>query len=356
MTTAVPHVAIERVPRSRLGSVGLAQAPFSSVCSDHMFVAEYRDGGWKDAVIRPYGPLPLAPSISALQYGVSVFEGLKAHRTPAGLVGLFRPAANAGRLNRSAARLAMPAVPEALFLEGLRALVRLDAAWVPAHESGGALYIRPCLFSIDESVRVKPAERFLFVIFTFPYGSYYSAPVDALVSERYVRAYPGGTGDIKPAGNYAPGLLADRDAHAEGFHTTMWLDGQERRYIEECGVLNVFFLIDGTVVTPSLNGTILPGVTRDSVLTLLHEMGLSVEERRIAIDDLLDAYDRGVLHECFGTGTAATLSHIGRIRYRDREIRLPPVDQRSVGPAARERLVAIATGRAPDPHGWVEYV
>lgn len=355
MTVAQRPFAIDRAPRSRLGTLDLAHAPFSSVCSDHMLVAEYHDGEWADAAIRPYGPLPLPPSISALQYGVSVFEGLKAHRTPAGDVGLFRPKENATRLQRSAARLAMPAVPEALFLDGLRELVRLDRAWVPAHDAG-ALYVRPCLFSIDESIRVKPAERFLFVIFTFPYGTYYAAPVDALVSDQYVRACRGGTGDVKPSGNYAPGMLGDREAQEVGFQTTMWLDGHERRYIEECGVMNVFFVIGQEVVTPSLSGTILPGVTRDSALTLLRDMGLEVHERRIAIDEVLDAHDRGILHECFGTGTAATLTHIGRIRYRDREITLPAVDQRRIGPAVRDRLVAIATGRAPDPYGWVEQV
>ncbi len=355
MTKAVPQIAIERVPQSRIGTVDLVNAPFSSVCSDHMLKAEYRDGNWQDATIGAYGPLPLPPSISALQYGVSAFEGLKAHRTPANDIVLFRPADNARRLNQSAARLAMPAVTEALFLDGLRGLVRLDRAWVPPGDAG-ALYIRPCLFSLDESVRVKPAERFLFVIFTFPYGAYYAAPVDALVNDTYVRAFPGGTGEIKLAGNYATAMLADRDAQQTGFHTTMWLDGVERRYVEECGVTNVFFVIGNEIVTPTLGGTILPGITRDSVLRLLRDMGFAVHERRVAIDEILDAHDRGMLHECFGTGTAATLSHVGRIRYRDREIILPPVEQRTVGPAVRERLVAIATGRAPDPYGWVEYI
>jgi branched-chain amino acid aminotransferase len=353
----VPRIEIEPVNVTRWRSPDdLVKLPFSSVCSDHMLVCEYRDSAWASATVQAYGPLPLPPSISALQYGVSVFEGLKAHRTPAGDIAIFRPYENARRLNRSAARLAMPDVAERLFLDGLRALLRLDEKWVPAHGQG-ALYIRPCLFSVDESVRVKPADRCLLVTFTFPFGNYYAAPVDVLVTDKYVRAFPGGTGDVKPAGNYAPALLADRDAQQAGFQTVLWLDGVERRYVEECGVMNVFFVLkDGRVITPSLTGTILPGVTRDSVLTLVRDMGLPAEERRISISELFDVSDRGELVECFGTGTAATISHVRSIRWNDRVINLPPVEERRVGPALRERLVRIATGVLPDPYGWLEVI
>jgi branched-chain amino acid aminotransferase len=353
--TIRPHIALERAPSSRLDDVDLAAVPFSSVMSDHMLVAEYHDGAWRSAAIRPYGPLALPPVISALQYGVSVFEGLKAQRTPANDVALFRPSVNAGRLNRSAERLAMPGVPEDLFLDGLRRLLEIDAAWVPPH-GRGALYIRPCLFSIDESVRVKPAERFLFVIVTFPFASYYAAPVDVLVTDRFVRAFPGGTGHVKPAGNYAPGLRADAEALRAGCQTVLWLDGLERRYVEECGVMNVFFVIGDTVATPSLDGTILPGVTRDSVLTLLRDRGLAVEERRIALDEIVAAHDAGQLRECFGTGTAATLVHVKSIRYGDRQIVLPSPDHRPVGSAVREALVGIASGTLADRHGWLERI
>jgi branched-chain amino acid aminotransferase len=204
---------------------------------------------------------------------------------------------------------------------------------------------------------VKPGERFLFNIITFPFGSYYSAPVDVLVTEEFVRAFPGGTGGVKPAGNYAPTLIVDRKAQAGGFSTVMWLDGREHRYIEECGVMNVFFVLkeeDGTsVITPELSGTILPGVTRDSVITLLRDLQVPVQERLIAIDEITTLHRDGRLLEAFGTGTAATLSHIQRIRYRDQDYILPPVEQRSIGPIVREKLVAIATGRAPDKHSWL---
>lgn len=347
---------IERVPQSRAAGLDFASIAFSSVFSDHMLVAEYGDGAWNDPVIQPYGTLPLHPNISALQYGVSVFEGLKAHRTADGRILLFRPHENARRLNRSAARLAMPAVPETVFVTGLRELLKVDQAWVPG-ANVGALYIRPCLFSIDGSVRVKPAEQFLFVIFTFPFGSYYSAPVDVLVTEQYVRAFPGGTGDVKPAGNYAPCLVADQEAHDRGFGTVMWLDGQNRQYVEECGVMNVFFVVQRDsrkhVITPELSGTILPGVTRDTTLQLLRDMGVAVEERRIGIDEILALHHAGRLLECFGTGTAATVSHIRRVRYREEDIVLPPVEERTIGPGVRERLVAIVTGEESDNHNWI---
>jgi branched-chain amino acid aminotransferase len=351
----IPPLTIEPVSRSRVEDVDLSAVAFSSVMSDHMLVAEYADGAWRTAAIRPYGPLALSPVISALQYGVSVFEGSKAQRTPEADVVLFRPAANARRLNRSAERLAMPPVPEELFLDGLRALVRLDAAWVPPH-GRGALYIRPCLFSVDESVRVKPAERFLFVIVTFPFGTYYSAPVDVLVTDRFVRAFPGGTGDVKPAGNYAPAMRADADAQRAGCQTALWLDGRERRYVEECGVMNVFFVIDHTVVTPALEGTILPGVTRDSVITLIRDLDLAVEERRIALEEIFAMHAAGRLRECFGTSTAATLTHVRSIRHGDQQIVLPPIEARRIGPAVREALVGIASGTAPDRHSWLDRV
>ena len=346
---------IDRVAISRVQEIDFATVPFGATFSDHMLSVEFEEGRWSDGLIRPYGPIPLPPSISALQYGISVFEGMKAHKSPAGRPLLFRPRENARRLQRSAARLAMPAVPESLFLDGLRELVRLDQAWIPPAEMG-ALYIRPILFSVDPSIRVKPADRYQFVIFTSPFGAYFSAPVDVLVSERYVRAFPGGTGDTKPAGNYAAALVADQEAREAGFNSVMWLDAQERRYVEECGVMNVFFLLGEDVVTPSLSGTILPGITRDSVITLLRDLGYRVKEDRISMDELLKSYERGELRECFGTGTAATVSHVRRIRYKDLTLELPPIEHRKVGAAVREKLLAVMTGREPDTHGWVESI
>ena len=346
---------MDRVANSRLQDVDFSTLVFGSVFSDHMFTAEFQDDRWSEGLIRPYGPIPLAPNISALQYGVSVFEGMKAHKSADGRPLLFRPRENARRLQRSAARLAMPAIPESLFMEGLRELVRLDQAWIPPADKG-ALYIRPVLFSVDPSIRVKPADRYQFVILTSPFGAYFSAPIDVLVSERYVRAFAGGTGDIKPAGNYAAALLADQEARDAGCNAVMWLDAQERRYVEECGVMNVFFVLGEDVITPPLSGTILPGITRESVITLLRDLGYNVKEDRISMDQLVESYERGELRECFGTGTAATVSHVRRIRYRDQTLDLPAVEERKIGAAVREKLLDVMTGRGPDPHGWVESI
>ncbi len=346
------HIRIERVSESRW-SPEWSEQPFGTSFSDHMLVAEFTDGRWGAPVIKPFGPLPLPPSITSLHYGISAFEGLKAHRAPEGDVLLFRPRENARRFQRSAARLVMAEVPETLFLNGIRELLRVDERWVPPSGSG-ALYIRPVLFSVDPRIGVKAAERFLFVVFTFPFGAYFGSPVDVFVTRRYVRAFPGGTGDTKPAGNYGAALLAEQEARTQGCQSVLWLDGREQRYVEECGVMNVFFVLDDRVVTPELSGTILPGVTRESIITLLRDEGRPVEERRIAIDEVVEAHGEGRLREAFGAGTAATVTHIRRIRCDGQDLVLPPVEERRIGPAIRDRLVAIMSGAAPDPHGWVE--
>jgi branched-chain amino acid aminotransferase len=352
--STITDVHILPTTSSRLSTVDFTNLPFSSVFADHMVVAEYRNGAWQGAEIRPYGPLLLAPNVSSLQYGVSIFEGLKAYRAPSNRVLLFRPWENARRFNRAAQRLAMPDVPESMFLDCVRSLVKLDAGWVPPNGEG-ALYVRPTLFSNDPSLRVKPAESFLFVIFAAPYGTYYAASIDVMVSSRFVRAFDGGTGDVKVAGNYAPTLLADREAHAEGCTTVMWLDAREHRYVEECGALNLFFVVGDRVLTPALSGTFLPGITRDSTMQLLRDSGHTVEERRIAIDDVVDWHAKGLLRECFGTAAAATVSRIGRIRYGARDLVITP-DPRNLAGAVRERLLGIMSGTMPDPYGWVDVI
>lgn len=345
-------VTVTPVTRTRLGERRLEPRSFGTVCCDHMLVADNRDGAWSDVRIEPYVPAPLHPSISALQYGISVFEGHKAFRTVNGEIALFRPHDNCARLRRSCRRLLLPEVPEDLYIEGLRQLIRADEAWVPGADEG-SLYIRPCVFATDASIRVGPPATCRFVIFTCAVGHYYPEPLKLLATTDYVRAFPGGTGDVKLAGNYAPALLAEWEAQRRGFHGVLWLDGREHRFVEEAGVMNVFFVIDDVVITPSLGGTILPGITRDSVITLLATMGIEVQERPISIDEVARAYAAGRLRECFGTGTAATLSHIAEIGYRDKILTLPPVADRKVAPAVLARLTALRTGREPDPFGWL---
>ena len=349
MSAVIP---VTPVQSSRRPGLDLGQIQFGSVFSDHMLIARYSDGEWRTAAIEPYRPIPLPASISALQYGVAVFEGLKAFRSVAGDVALFRPHENFRRLETSCRRLVLPEVPKEIFIDGMKQLVGVDRSWVPGSDEG-SLYIRPCVFGIDENIRVRPPSSCLFVMFTCPVGPYYAEPLRLMATTKYVRAFPGGTGDVKPGGNYAAALLAEQEAQQNGYHSTLWLDGREHRYVEEAGVMNIFFVIGGKVVTPNLTGTILPGVTRDSVIALLRDMGTPLEERPILIDEIVEAHRRGQLQECFGTGTAATVAHVSEIGYMNQNLKLPPVDQREIGPAVLEEMNKLRTGRAKDRFGWL---
>jgi branched-chain amino acid aminotransferase len=350
---------VTRAAASRLTEAVREDSPFGSVFADHMLVAEYADGRWSEPEIVPYGPLPMSPALSALHYGQSIFEGFKAYRTPPqgagpGGAALFRIRDNHARLNRSAARLCMPAVPEDIFISGTTALVQLDREWVPTRP-GAALYIRPIYFATDEALSVKPSQRYRFVVLTSPVPPYFSGVVNLVAEERYVRAFPGGTGDIKPAGNYAGAMLAAQEAQAHGFQNVLWLDGTEHRYVEEGGLMNIVFAIDGAVVTPPLTGTILPGIVRESFLTIAREMGHRVEERPIAVDELFSLHAQGRLTEGAGVGTGVAFAPLGRLRWREREIDLSP-SRDSLLSRIADRLDGIRTGKTPDTHGWVTKV
>jgi branched-chain amino acid aminotransferase len=349
MSTPIP---VTRVSSSRLTEALRENSEFGATFSDHMLVADWAGGSWKQPLIVPFGPLSFSPALTPFHYGQAIFEGFKAHRIPNAGVALFRPRENFDRLNRSAVRLAMPEIPESLFLDGVTELVRLDRDWIP-HREGGALYVRPTYFGVDDALLVRPANRFRLIVMTCPVGPYFAQPIRLLAEERFVRAFPGGTGDSKAAGNYAGGLLAARLAQEKGFHNVLWLDGVERRYVEESGVMNVFFVLDGKAITPPLTGTILPGVTRDSALTLLREMSIPVEECQISIDEVLSAHAAGKLSEAFGAGTAAIVAPIACIRYRDRDLQFPATSDSSVAARLRSRLLAIQTGREPDTHNWL---
>ena len=350
--TTIPVV---RTTQSRLTEELRENSPFGTNYSDHMFVADYCDGQWRDARIVPFGPMELSPALTALHYGQSLFEGFKAHRTAGGRIALFRPMANHARLNRTAARLAMPEIPESLFHDGLVELIRIDRDWVPQRD-GGSLYVRPVYFGTDDSLMVRPANRYRLVIFTSPGGPYFAQPIRLLAEQIYVRAFPGGTGDAKTAGNYGGGLLAAKLAQAKGYHNVMWLDGKDRRFIEESGVMNIMFNINGTAITPPLSGTILPGVTRDSVLTLLREMNAKLEERPIAVDEVLAAHAAGVLNEAFGIGTAAIIAPIACIGYRGKDHEIPTGFPEGLAQRLKETLTNMQTGRTPDTHSWLLYV
>jgi branched-chain amino acid aminotransferase len=355
VSTSVASIPVTRTTTPRFSEQLRDSAAFGAVFTDHVLVADYADGKWGDASIVPYGPmlLPAAPAVA--HYGQGIFEGFKVFPMPDGRAAMFRPDANHARMNRTCHRMAMPEIPASLFVEGTAALVRVDRQWIPT-KPGSALYVRPVMFATGEPLGVRPSEKFRFVIEMCPSGPYFSGSVDLIAEDTYVRAFPGGTGAAKCGGNYAGSMLAALEAQKKGFHNVLWLDGMERRYVEEAGLMNVAFVIDGAIVTPPLSGTILPGITRDSVLTLARDLGIAVEERRIAIDEVFDAHAAGRLQGAAGIGTAATIAPIGRLRYKEREMTVDALAPDSPLSRVGAELDAIRTGRTADRHGWMQYV
>ncbi|HCC00437.1 MAG TPA: branched chain amino acid aminotransferase [Ruminococcaceae bacterium] len=328
---------------------------FGDTFTDHMFIMEYDDGqGWHDPRIVPYGPLAIDPAAMVLHYAQEVFEGMKAYRTKDGRVLLFRPEENFKRMNVSNERLCVPAIDEAFALKALTELIKVDKDWVPSLE-GTSLYIRPFIIAVDPHLGVRPAHHYYFVIILSPVSAYYPEglnPVKIYVETQYVRAVKGGMGFTKTGGNYAASLRAQAEAEDQEYTQVLWLDGVERKYIEEVGTMNVFFQIDGKVVTPSLQGSILPGITRKSVLDLLRYWKTPVEERRITIDEIAAAADSGKLDEAFGTGTAAVISPIGELKWKEKHM---PIDNGEIGPLSHKLYTALTDlqwGNAADPFGW----
>lgn len=331
---------------------------FGKLFTDRMFVMEYSiDLGWHSARIEPYGPFALDPACAVLHYAQEIFEGLKAFRRHGGQIALFRPQDNIRRLNRSAARMSMPQVDEAFFLKAIKELVRLEEAWIPRNE-GTSLYIRPTMIATDPYLGVRPSETYLCYVILSPVGAYYSgglAPVKIWISDEYVRVAPGGTGEAKTGGNYASSLKASMEAAQKGYDQVLWLDGVERKYVEEVGSSNICFLYDGKVVTSPLKGTILDGITRRSVLALVKDFGLTVEERALSIDEILDGVNNGRLTEAFGTGTAAVVSPVGQFTYQDRTVSFG--DGKTIGALTMQlyqTLTGIQNGKIEDRHAWNE--
>jgi len=329
---------------------------FGRVFTDHMFLMDGApDRGWHNPRIVPYGPLTLDPSAAVFHYSQEIFEGLKAYRSPRGTILLFRPDMNAARFNRSAARLCMQPVDEAMFLTAIKMLVAVERDWVP-RAPGTSLYIRPAMIATEAFLGVRPAQTYCFFIILSPVGAYYAegfSPVKILVEDRYVRAVKGGMGAAKTGGNYAASLAAGEEAHRRGCAQVLWLDGVERQYVEEVGSMNIAFVLDSELVTPPLTGTILEGVTRDTVLQLAKDWGIGVAERPIAISAVLTAARAGRLREAFGMGTAAVISPVSEFSYQGQSV---TINNGQVGPLAQrlfEEISAIQRGLKPDPHGWV---
>lgn len=328
---------------------------FGTIFTDHMFIMDYEAGkGWHDARIVPYEKISLEPSAMVFHYGQEMFEGLKAYKTEDGRTLLFRPDKNAERTNNTNRRLCIPEIPVEDFVQAVKAVVKVDKAWVPEKE-GTSLYIRPFIIAVDPFLGVRPSNTYMFLIILSPVGSYYPEgldPVKIWIEDEYVRAVKGGIGEAKTGGNYAASLRSQVKAHEEGYSQVLWLDGVNRKYIEEVGAMNIFFKIAGRVITPELTGSILPGVTRDSVMALCREWELPVEERRISIDEVFEAYENSTLEEVFGTGTAAVISPVGHLRW---ENKIMQVQDGSIGPISRrlyDTLTGIQLGKLPDTHNW----
>jgi branched-chain amino acid aminotransferase len=330
---------------------------FGRQFTDRMFVMEYDAGrGWHSARIQPYAPFTLDPAALVFHYAQEIFEGLKAFRRQDGSIALFRPKDNIRRFNQSASRLCMPPVDEEFFFEAIRKLIRLEADWVP-HNEGTSLYIRPTMIATEAVLGVKPSEKYLCYVILCPVGAYYKGgfkPVRIWISDQFVRSAPGGTGEVKCGGNYAASLLAAKEASTKGFDQVLWLDAVERRYVEEVGSMNICFLYDGKIVTSPLHGTILNGVTRRSILQLGAEMGYAVEERAMSVDELLDGAESGRLAEAFGTGTAAVVSPVGQLTYRDRTVTIGDGQMGPLTMKLYKALTGIQYGREPDTHNWIE--
>lgn len=329
---------------------------FGKYLSDHMFMMNY-DGekGWHNPRIVPTAPIPMAPDAVALHYAQETFEGLKAYRNPQGDIQLFRPDMNAKRLNRSNERLCMPNLPEEMFVEACKKLVEVDADWVPS-EPGTSLYIRPFMFTSEGQIALHNCQQFLFCIITSPVGAYFAEginPVKILVEDEYVRAVKGGTGFAKCGGNYAGGMVGQVKAEEQGFSQVLWLDGAERKYVEEAGGMNFMYRINDEFWTAPLEGTVLPGVTRDSIIHLLREQGITVREEKMSIDDLMKAGHDGSLKEAFACGTAAVISPVGGLKFREDEITINGFQIGEQTQKLYDTLTDIQWGRTPDPYGWI---
>ncbi|MBU0486111.1 MAG: branched-chain amino acid aminotransferase [Proteobacteria bacterium] len=329
---------------------------FGNHFTDHMFVMTYDQGqGWHDAEICKYKDFSLDPAAMVLHYGQAIFEGLKAYRGKDDQIFLFRPTANLERINASATRMCMPEVPVADVLKALKQLLELEREWIP-RAAGSTLYIRPTMIATEAGLGVRPAKRFLFFIILCPVGAYYAEgfnPVKIFVTDKYVRAVRGGVGQAKTAGNYAASIMAAVEAKQQGYTQVLWLDAIERKYVEEVGTMNIFFKIDDELITPALNGSILPGITRDSVLRLTRDWGLKVTEREISIDEIIAANARGGLQEIFGTGTAAVISPVGSLHYKDQDYTINGGKTGQLAQRLFDEMQAIQYGRQPDPYDWM---
>jgi len=345
------EILVQRTTKSRLPEVDFNKLGFGNYISDHMLICYYKNGQWETPGIVPFGDISLSPATLALHYGQSVFEGLKAFRLEDGRVNLFRVQKHYERLLRSLSRMCMPGVPEELFVDGLRRLIEVDRDWLPT-QPGGALYVRPIMFASEAKYGVKISDEYCFIMFTGPVGAYFSNPLRLKVETDFSRAAKGGTGSAKCAGNYGGAFYPTQQAKEAGYDQVLWTDARENKYIEESGMMNAMFVIDGVLVTPPTSDSILAGVTRDSLLTLAGDLGIPHEARPVAVTELENAFRHNTISEAFGAGTAAVVAPIATIHLNGIDHHLPAYNDNSIMFRLKNRLEAIRACREEDKHGW----
>lgn len=343
------------VEKSRLQDIDENNLNFGRVFSDHMFMADYSQGEWNNLRIVPYGKMEFSPALMTLHYSQTIFEGLKAYRSDSGNINLFRPLRNWERLNRSAERICMPSIPEEVFMGGLIELLRQDSNWVPRQE-GQTLYIRPFMIATDEFIGLKASETYRFIIITSPVASYYANPVKVKIETHFTRAVEGGTGYAKTGGNYAASLYPAKLAKEEGYDQLIWTDGRSHQYIEEAGTMNLMFKVDNKIITASLGDSVLPGVTRDSVLQLARDKGIVVDERKVSVKEIIEYAQNGKIEEVFGVGTAATVAPIALIGYEGKNYPMPQINENTFAFQAKQTLINLCKGRESDKFGWIYQV
>ncbi|MDA9555414.1 branched-chain amino acid aminotransferase [Pelobium sp.] len=349
--TETLDIKVTKAAQSKLPNVDFENLPFGKTFTDHMFSADYADGKWQNFQILPYGEIGLSPAISALHYGQAFFEGLKAYRHADGKISIFRPDKNAERFNKSAERLCMPTLSEELFTQCIAAVVDLDKDWIPSKENY-SLYIRPVMFATDPFLGVAPSSTYKFMVLLGPTGPYFSKYLRVKIETEYTRASEGGFGFAKAAGNYGGAMLPAKMAMAQGFDQLIWTDAKNHEYIEEMGAANVMFVIDGKLVTPSTRDTILNGVTRNSIIQLAKDFGMEVEERRVAVKEVLAAIENGTCTDAFGAGTAATIAQVAEIVHEGKTYTLPNPAESAFAAKMRKTLDDIKYGRVEDTRNW----
>lgn len=348
------QIEIQRIEKSKIASVDFSNLPFGSVYSDHMLVCDFKNGAWQTPVILPFAPITLDPSSKIFHYGQSIFEGMKAYKDAENNTLLFRPLDNWKRLNKSAERLMIPQIPEDIFMEGLKTLLKVDNNWIPRNE-GSSLYIRPFMFATGTGFHASPANEYKFIIATAPSGAYFAGKVKVLIEEKYARAANGGVGFAKAGGNYAAQFYPTQIAMDKGYNQVIWTDDNTHQFIEEAGAMNIFIRINDTLITSPTSDRILDGITRKSILQIAEDAGILTEVRKISVGEVVEAAKDGNLLEMFGAGTAAVISPISGFGYQENDYELPVLED-SFASKLKKKITDIQTNKAPDPYGWRIFV